>query len=88
MNYNVHVCVCVFVRLHQADFRPKAYGLLQGMVVLSEDSRQPPICRAFEAKLYILYHEGAVRIGFEATVHVRGVMQTATVVSMGDSEVT
>lgn len=56
------------------------------MVVLSEDIRNPPICRTFEAKLHILYHEGSVRNGFQATVHVKGVMQTATVISMGEQE--
>lgn len=55
--------------------------------MLSEDIRNPPICRTFEAKLHILYHEGSVRNGFQATVHVKGVMQTATVISMGEQEV-
>ena len=62
-------------------------GFDKGMVVLSEEIRNPPVCRTFEAKLFILYHEGSVRNGFQATVHVKGVMQTATVVSMGEQEV-
>lgn len=62
--------------------------VVQGMVMVSPEMN-PTICSVFEAEIVLLFHATTFRKGFQVTVHVGNVRQTAIVekihgkVSMG-----
>lgn len=57
--------VCVFLHL-------------QGMVMVSPEM-DPTICWMFEAEIVLLFHAKTFHKGFQVTVHISNVRQTATV---------
>lgn len=67
-------------------FRSKGTGpnwsepwvVLQGMVMVSPEMN-PTICSVFEAEIVLLFHATTFRKGFQVTVHVGNVRQTAIV---------
>lgn len=67
-------------------FRSKGIGpkwsepwvILQGMVMVSPEMN-PTICSVFEAEIVLLFHATTFRKGFQVTVHVGNVRQTAVV---------
>ena len=61
-------------------------GLFKGMVILSREQKKPRACWRFESEIFMLYHNSVLRPGFEATVHVGGVMQTARVTRIYNEE--
>lgn len=50
----------------------------QGMVMVSP-KMNPTICWQFEAAIVLLFHAKTFRSGFQVTIHVGNVRQTATV---------
>lgn len=52
--------------------------LLQGMVMVSPEMH-PTVCWMFEAEIVLLFHAKTFHKGFQVTVHVGNVRQTATV---------
>lgn len=52
--------------------------VLQGMVMVSPEMN-PTICSVFEAEIVLLFHATTFRKGFQVTVHVGNVRQTAIV---------
>lgn len=50
----------------------------QGMVMVSPEMN-PTICSVFEAEIVLLFHATTFRRGFQVTVHVGNVRQTAVV---------
>ncbi|XP_054655578.1 GTP-binding protein 2 [Dunckerocampus dactyliophorus] len=52
--------------------------LRKGMVMVSPEMN-PTICWIFEAEIVLLFHSKTFRRGFQVTVHIRNVRQTATV---------
>lgn len=55
--------------------------ILQGMVLVSPDSERYA-CREFEADIYVLFHSSRISVGFQTTIHIGTVCQTAVVVQM------
>ena len=55
--------------------------LPQGMVMVSPEM-DPTICWQFEAEIVLLFHAKTFHKGFQVTVHVGNVRQTATVVAV------
>lgn len=51
---------------------------LQGMVMVSPEM-DPTICWLFEAEIVLLFHAKTFHKGFQVTVHIGNVRQTATV---------
>ena len=51
------------------------------MVLVSEKSN-PKACIEFEAEVYLLFHAKSISKGFQATIHVGNVCQTASITSM------
>lgn len=51
---------------------------LQGMVMVSPEM-DPTICWMFEAEIVLLFHAKTFHKGFQVTVHIGNVRQTATV---------
>lgn len=51
---------------------------LQGMVMVSPEMN-PTICWMFEAEIVLLFHAKTFHKGFQVTVHIGNVRQTATV---------
>ena len=62
---------------------PKAIGerLRKGMVLV-DPKLEPKACREFQAKIYLLFHANQISRGFQATIHVGNVCQTAHIVHM------
>ncbi|KAG9337809.1 hypothetical protein JZ751_027611 [Albula glossodonta] len=56
----------------------ESLDLLKGMVMVSPEMN-PTICWLFEAEIVLLFHAKTFRKGFQVTVHVGNVRQTATV---------
>lgn len=52
--------------------------VVQGMVMVSPEMN-PTICSVFEAEIVLLFHATTFRKGFQVTVHVGNVRQTAIV---------
>lgn len=50
----------------------------QGMVMVSPEM-DPTICWMFEAEIVLLFHAKTFHKGFQVTVHIGNVRQTATV---------
>lgn len=53
----------------------------KGMVLVSE-KLDPKACKEFEAKIDLLYHVNQISKGFQATVHIGNVCQTASITYM------
>ncbi|CAM9688833.1 GTP-binding protein 2 [Lampetra fluviatilis] len=61
------------------------YLLRKGMVLVSP-KMCPTVCWAFDAEIVLLFHAKTVRQGFQVTVHVSNVRQTAIVEDILDKE--
>ncbi|TWW78619.1 GTP-binding protein 2 GTP-binding-like protein 2 [Takifugu flavidus] len=59
--------------------------LRKGMVMVSPEMN-PTICWRFEAEIVLLFHAKTFHKGFQVTVHIRNVRQTATVEAVYDTE--
>ena len=55
--------------------------IVQGMVVTSIKA-QPDVCQQFEATINLLFHQNCIKKGFQCTVHVGNVCQTAEILQM------
>ena len=55
--------------------------IFQGTVLTSLKTT-PPVCTEFTAELKLLFHQNYVKAGFQCTVHVGSVCQTAEIVEM------
>jgi GTPase len=53
----------------------------KGMVLVSE-KLEPKACKEFEAQIYLLFHANQISKGFQATIHIGNVCQTAQIVHM------
>ncbi|XP_067943748.1 GTP-binding protein 2-like [Watersipora subatra] len=53
----------------------------KGMVLTSMHFK-PEVCRQFQAEINLLFHENSIKKGFQCTVHVGNVCQTAEILSM------
>ena len=51
-------------------------------MVLVSEKLEPKACKTFEAELYLLFHANSISKGFQATIHVGNVCQTAFIVEM------
>lgn len=68
-----------------------ASQLRKGMVLLmpGKEPRQYPVCLFFQARMHVLYHATVIAAGFQATVHIGHVCQTAIVIAiMGKKGIT
>ncbi|RWS10453.1 GTP-binding protein 2-like protein [Dinothrombium tinctorium] len=56
----------------------------KGMVLISiESNRTPyPVCYYFQARIHVLFHATMICPGFQTTVHVKNIRQTAVVVAI------
>jgi len=54
--------------------------------VLTSLKTEPQVCKEFTAELKLLFHKKFVKAGFQCTVHVGSVCQTAEIVSMSTVE--
>uniref|UniRef100_A0A3Q4B6X0 Tr-type G domain-containing protein n=1 Tax=Mola mola TaxID=94237 RepID=A0A3Q4B6X0_MOLML len=59
--------------------------LRKGMVMVSPEMN-PTVCWMFEAEIVLLFHAKTFHKGFQVTVHIGNVRQTATVVTMYGKE--
>lgn len=59
--------------------------LRKGMVLV-HPKLNPVACMEFEAEIFVLFHASQLSIGFQATVHIDNVCQTATIVRMDNNE--
>ena len=48
-------------------------------MVLVSESLNPKACKEFEAEIYLLFHANQISKGFQATIHVGNVCQTAVI---------
>ncbi|GBL74989.1 GTP-binding protein 2 [Araneus ventricosus] len=55
--------------------------LRKGMVLISQQVR-PPVCYYFQSKIQILFHATNICSGFQASVHIGNVRQTATILGI------
>lgn len=66
--------------------------LRKGMVILSlarEPHQDNSICLYFQARMHVLYHATMISSGYQATVHIGNICQTAVVIAiMGKRGVT
>lgn len=53
----------------------------KGMVLVSE-KLNPKACKEFEAHIYLLFHANQISKGFQATIHIGNVCQTAQIIYM------
>lgn len=53
----------------------------KGMVLVGE-KLNPKACKEFEAQIYLLFHANQISKGFQATIHIGNVCQTAQIVKM------
>lgn len=60
-----------------------SFALTQGMVMVSPEM-DPTICWMFEAEIVLLFHAKTFHKGFQVTVHIGNVRQTATVAAVYD----
>ncbi|CAF1139779.1 unnamed protein product, partial [Didymodactylos carnosus] len=60
-------------------------NLRKGMVIVSSTSN-PKACYEFLAHIYLLHHANAIQKGFQATVHIENVRQTAQIIAMDKDE--
>ncbi|CAF1505288.1 unnamed protein product [Didymodactylos carnosus] len=59
--------------------------LRKGMVIVSSTSN-PIACYDFVAEIYLLHHANSIQKGFQATVHIENVRQTAQIIAMDKDE--
>lgn len=55
--------------------------LRKGMVLISLQIR-PPVCYFFQAKIQVLFHATNICSGFQASVHIGNIRQTATILGI------
>ncbi|GFQ91912.1 GTP-binding protein 2 [Trichonephila clavata] len=55
--------------------------LRKGMVLISQQIR-PPVCYFFQAKIQVLFHATNICSGFQASVHIGNIRQTATILGI------
>jgi GTPase len=55
--------------------------LRKGMVLV-DPRLEPKACRDFQSKIYLLFHANQICKGFQATIHVGNVCQTARIIHM------
>ncbi|GFS92678.1 GTP-binding protein 2 [Nephila pilipes] len=55
--------------------------LRKGMVLISQQVR-PPVCNFFQAKIQVLFHATNICSGFQASVHIGNIRQTATILGI------
>lgn len=48
-------------------------------MVLIHPKLEPKACREFEATIYLLFHANQIHKGFQATLHIGNVCQTASI---------
>ncbi|XP_059475632.1 GTP-binding protein 2 isoform X1 [Neocloeon triangulifer] len=60
---------------------PEVPGLRKGMVLLSPDMDQD-CCIFFQATVHVIYHATAIHEGFQCTVHLGNIRQTAVIVGI------
>jgi GTPase len=48
-------------------------------MVLVSEKLNPKACWEFEADIYLLFHAKHITVGFQATIHVDNVCQTAQI---------
>lgn len=70
----VRACESATLALAGPDNTP----LRRGMVLISQNT-VPPVCLYFQATIHILFHAKTIYKGFQATVHIGNVRQTAKV---------
>jgi GTPase len=51
-------------------------------MVLVNEKLKPKACKEFEAKIDLLYHVNKISQGFQATLHIGNVCQTACISKM------
>lgn len=51
-------------------------------MVLVSEKLNPKSCKEFEAQIYLLFHANQISKGFQATIHIGNVCQTAQIVYM------
>ena len=56
-------------------------------MVLVSEKLNPKACKEFEAKIDLLYHVNKISKGFQATLHIGNVCQTASIVYMDKSSI-
>ncbi|XP_022258408.1 GTP-binding protein 2-like isoform X2 [Limulus polyphemus] len=56
-------------------------NIRKGMVLANFNSH-PPVCQFFQAQINLLFHTGLITSGFQTTVHIGNVRQTATLVKI------
>jgi GTPase len=65
---------------------PKSSGVtewrLRKGMVLVDPKLEPKACREFQSKVYLLFHANQISRGFQATIHVGNVCQTAHIIFM------
>lgn len=59
--------------------------LRKGMVLV-HPKLNPVACIEFEAEIFVLFHASQLSVGFQATVHIDNVCQTAAIVKMNNTE--
>lgn len=57
------------------------YNFFKGMVLI-HPKLEPKACKEFEATIYLLFHANQIHKGFQATVHIGNVCQTASITFM------
>ncbi|XP_015924982.1 GTP-binding protein 2 [Parasteatoda tepidariorum] len=55
--------------------------LRKGMVLINEKVK-PPVCYFFQAKIQVLFHTTNICTGFQASVHIGNIRQTATILGI------
>ncbi|XP_064599993.1 GTP-binding protein 2-like [Liolophura sinensis] len=60
--------------------------LRKGMMLLSPGS-EPQCCIEFLADIYLLFHKKSLKQGFQTTVHIGSISQTATIVDMNKKSI-
>lgn len=60
--------------------------LRKGMVLV-HPKLNPVACIEFEAEIFVLFHASQLSVGFQATVHIDNVCQTAVIVRMDKKEI-
>ena len=53
-------------------------------MVLVSEKLNPKSCWEFEADIYLLFHAKHITVGFQATIHVDNVCQTAQIIKMNE----
>ncbi|ESO96458.1 hypothetical protein LOTGIDRAFT_159869 [Lottia gigantea] len=70
------------VALHDID----RTELRKGMVLVSSEVK-PISCMEFEADIYVLYHASQITVGFQTTLHIGTVCQTAIITQINQANI-